>query len=594
MSQIGLNKRLLLVGILCLLGQQMLFAQDALTSIKINVQNFVISSDAKTISYDVYIQDVDPSNVVAIPGFIFKLAVPIADLGTGLKTVSITNYPASLGIAGDTMYATNDRWLMKFTQANLITSYANALLLSETFPGTRIGTFNFSNANGEPFTTPLSLTALWAGSSPSTKSTVTIFKYNTTYPAPNGSAAQPESNFSGLGNKILTAGKKQLTVSGTIASSKPYDGTTTATLTLGTIDGINSSDVGNVTVVATGAYENAGVGTNKNIAVSYSISGSAAGNYLAPVDTTLLNGIITKKPLTIGNPTFSLSKMYDGTTTAAVTTLGSLNGVLPGESVVVSGTGAYATANAGGGKTITVSYSLSGANAANYQAPDNFTVNNGEIIRLFTAKAFYEGLFDATNIKMLKCKDYDTALDAIVDKFTGDVVDTVSILLYNSSYTEVAHSLNNLLLHQDGSITSEGASSILVPASIAGSYRITIKSRNHLETTSANLVSFDENAIVYDFTNSQSKAYSSSPDFAPTKQINGKWTIYAGDVFFTDTDNPEINMNDVFELFNNRSASTDVYGYSKLDLNGDGFIDDSDVYLLFENNKLTVYLFIEE
>ncbi|HZL82117.1 MAG TPA: stalk domain-containing protein [Candidatus Deferrimicrobium sp.] len=83
-------------------------------------------------------------------------------------------------------------------------------------------------------------------------------------------------------------------------------------------------------------------------------------------------------PLTISAPTLTLSKVYDGTTTAAVTP-GVLAGVVSPDVVTVTAAANYATAAVGTGKTITVTYTLAGANAAKYTAPANYSVITGVI-----------------------------------------------------------------------------------------------------------------------------------------------------------------------------------------------------------------------
>ena len=89
---------------------------------------------------------------------------------------------------------------------------------------------------------------------------------------------------------IITA--KQLTIAvPTLTVSKVYDATTTAVVTPGALIGvINGEDV---TVHATATYNNAEVGTNKLITIVYTLTGADAGNYVAPVNYTISNGVIS-------------------------------------------------------------------------------------------------------------------------------------------------------------------------------------------------------------------------------------------------------------------------------------------------------------
>lgn len=89
---------------------------------------------------------------------------------------------------------------------------------------------------------------------------------------------------SAAGNYVLTQPTltgnitvKAITVTGATANNKVYDGTTTATIVGGTLNGVEATDVANVTLVSTGSFDTATVGENKPVTLS--ISGSAAFNY---------------------------------------------------------------------------------------------------------------------------------------------------------------------------------------------------------------------------------------------------------------------------------------------------------------------------
>lgn len=88
--------------------------------------------------------------------------------------------------------------------------------------------------------------------------------------------------------------------------------------------------------------------------------------------------------------------MYNGTTTAAVTA-GTLVGIVPGDSVTVSAVATYNDANVGTGKTITVVYTLDGADAAKYAAPTNTVVATGEITKATPAQPVTTFSFDGPN-----------------------------------------------------------------------------------------------------------------------------------------------------------------------------------------------------
>ncbi|MEK4515159.1 YDG domain-containing protein [Paenibacillus sp. FSL H8-0122] len=171
--------------------------------------------------------------------------------------------------------------------------------------------------------------------------------------------------------------------------SKTYDGTASAAVTANSLTGVLSGD--DVNVHASAAYNSAALGVNKTITVTYSLSGAQAASYIAPAPYIVNTGSIALHPLTIEAPNLTLAKFKDGTTAAAVIP-GQLMGVVPGEDVTVSAVANYDTSAVGTNKTITVVYTLSGADAGNYIAPASYIVTNGEIDRdQITRSRVYDG-----------------------------------------------------------------------------------------------------------------------------------------------------------------------------------------------------------
>jgi len=164
----------------------------------------------------------------------------------------------------------------------------------------------------------------------------------------------------------------QLTISDpTLTTTKAYNGNTTAVVTAGTLAGIIGTE--DVTVSAVATYDTKNIGTGKTITVVYTLDGDDAGNYIKPADYIVATGEITIIPLTISAPSLLTSlgeatKEYDRTTTAQVTP-GSLIGKVSGDDVIVSAVANYDTINRGDAKTITVVYSITGADAGNYTKP---------------------------------------------------------------------------------------------------------------------------------------------------------------------------------------------------------------------------------
>jgi filamentous hemagglutinin family protein len=153
--------------------------------------------------------------------------------------------------------------------------------------------------------------------------------------------------------------KANLVVSAS-GSNKTYDGTTSASVSLG--DNRIAGDTLTVTSGG-GTFADKNAGSAKGINVGgIVVSGTDAGNYNWN-STASTTADITKAALNItatGN-----SKTYDGTTTASATLADNRFG---SDALVITSTGqAFANKNAGVGKTLTVSgIAVTGADAGNY------------------------------------------------------------------------------------------------------------------------------------------------------------------------------------------------------------------------------------
>lgn len=164
-----------------------------------------------------------------------------------------------------------------------------------------------------------------------------------------------------LQSPVLTTGNitpAALTVAGAVANNKVFDNTTTATvdLTGASLVGVIGGDVVNFAVSAAN-FNNVNAGVAKPVTVTYTLSGADAGNYT--VSGPALSADITPKEIFL-NAVLIQSKPYDGNTTATITSLGAITGIVPpgtgAAAVTVSGgTAAFVDPFVGTGKTVTVS-----------------------------------------------------------------------------------------------------------------------------------------------------------------------------------------------------------------------------------------------
>ncbi|WP_296561866.1 YDG domain-containing protein [uncultured Acetobacterium sp.] len=167
-----------------------------------------------------------------------------------------------------------------------------------------------------------------------------------------------------------------VTTAPTVTLTKTYDGTTATDVASKVLDatavtGIISDD--NVTVSATATYDNKNVGNNKDITVTYSLSGTNANKYNPPAATTI-KGEITQKPLSSATTT-AIAKEFDGTTTLNTVITEAL-GQVNADTLTITRTATYQNSSGktdaievGTDKPVTCSYKLSGTDAGNYSAP---------------------------------------------------------------------------------------------------------------------------------------------------------------------------------------------------------------------------------
>jgi hypothetical protein len=149
----------------------------------------------------------------------------------------------------------------------------------------------------------------------------------------------PDATLSG------TISQKQLTITSQaskVTTSKVYDNSNTAAATRGDLGGVENSEGTSVidVALASSTYNSKDVSTANTITLTYSMSGTGTGNYIAPAPFTVA-GSITPQTLSVTDPTFQRDKEYDGNNAVS-------GGVAPGTltgglgDVGIMATGTYA------------------------------------------------------------------------------------------------------------------------------------------------------------------------------------------------------------------------------------------------------------
>jgi trimeric autotransporter adhesin len=248
---------------------------------------------------------------------------------------------------------------------------------TKIYDGTTTATLTSSNyqvtgfISGQGVTVGQPQSVSYAGSSAGTEAV------NATFDAENFTA----NSGTNLANYILptaatgngTISQAPLFIRGLLASSKEYDGTTSATLSGTTslygVIGNDQVQLDSTNGVGNFATANAGNGITVT-ASGFSLTGAQATDYtLMPVNGLSAN--ITARPLSISGIS-AVGRAYDGATDATLSGTGQLNGVLAIDTSNVSlssnsATGNFSQSNVGNNLDVTASgFKLTGSAAGNY------------------------------------------------------------------------------------------------------------------------------------------------------------------------------------------------------------------------------------
>ena len=308
------------------------------------------------------------------------------------------------------------------------------------------------------------------------------------------------SNYSITNHADVTANitAKALTVSGITASSKIYDGSTSATLDTSSVlySGLVSGDT--FTGSYTGAFSNANVGTGKTVTITSSYSGADAGNY-SVTDQSSTTADISTKALTA---TASASnKTYDGATTASTTL--TFTGLVGSETLGQTVGSTFDNKNVGSNKTVTVN-SITLADGSNGGLAANYSISAGQTTTAnITAKSLTVSGITASN------KTYDGSTNVTLDASSVAYSGLVSGDTFNGTYTG-AFSDKNVGTGKTVTITSSYSGADV------SNYSVTDQS-----STTANITA---KSLTVSGITASSKTY----DGSVTATMDGTSAVYSG------------------------------------------------------------------
>jgi len=169
-----------------------------------------------------------------------------------------------------------------------------------------------------------------------------------------------------------------------------------------------------------------------------------------------------------------------------------------------------------------------------------------------------------------------TMRQALVNPTTSQwpvgIADHITIELHDATtYATVVYTAIDVPL------TTTGTASVVIPASYNGTYYITIKHRNSIETTTATAVSFAGSTVSQSF-GDPLLVFGGNL----MKMTDNTYTIFGGDV----NQDGDIDTTDRAFLLIDLNAA--VLGYTIADLNGDGAVNTTDRGLLLANLNAAV------
>ncbi|MFA6924627.1 MAG: YDG domain-containing protein [Bacteroidales bacterium] len=333
---------------------------------------FSLRNDAQVsptvFEFDIYLLNKDLVNVFELDLYQAGILVNPAIVNGGTITASIVAGSSQLVASQQpttcVQFASN---CIKLVNPGLV-SHGFGTIISTASPGVRVARIRLTN------------TVSFGQFSPNLTFNFTSSPYNTAVYAYDQTSPYLGVNItnsiyftvSNLANNVLNGPPVSLTITGANADNKTYDGTNAAVLNTGsaTLVGVVGADVVNlISAGAIGAFADKNVGTAKTVTTSgFAIGGTSAWKYSLTQPT--LTADITAAGLTVSGATVN-SKVYDGTTAAALNT-GSvgLAGVIGTDVVVLGSSGAvgnFTTKNIGNGKIVVMDgFTISGADASNY------------------------------------------------------------------------------------------------------------------------------------------------------------------------------------------------------------------------------------
>jgi hypothetical protein len=283
------------------------------------------------------------------------------DVGSG-KSVTVSGFTLSGADAGNYNLVMPTGLTANITRADLAVTGVSAA--NKAYDGTTAATLTGA-AMVSPFGSDVvdlagTGTGVFADKNAGADKSVTITGYSLAgADAGNYNIVQPDG-------VTATIDRASLAITGLVAIGKTYDGTTEAALSGAASVTALGGDVVSVSGAGVGSFADKNAGADKAVQVAgYSLSGLDAGNYVL-AQPAGLKATIARANLAVSGVT-ARDKLFDGSTVASVdASQAQLAGRIGSDALTLAATGVFADAAVGNNKTVQLTTSLGGADAANY------------------------------------------------------------------------------------------------------------------------------------------------------------------------------------------------------------------------------------
>lgn len=196
-----------------------------------------------------------------------------------------------------------------------------------------------------------------------------------------------------------------------------------------------------------------------------------------------------------------------------------------------------------------------------YGETEDYPVNISNAGKSLQLTVFLEGLYTGAGMM-------SQANNELGPEFAPGIADQVSVEFHNSlDYSIIEHSIANVNLGTNGQLI------LPLPVSLTGSYYVTLRHRNSIETTSSLPITFSPGMTSLQF-NDPVQVYGGNV----LQKYPGEYVLYGGDV----NQDGIVDSTDMIAVDNDASGFTS--GYLATDANGDGLVDSTDM-ILVDNNS---------